>query len=112
MKIFNGYLDEIRSEVNISSEELTENDIDSKILLNGCKKFNWKIEKCERFLKHCKRNNQCPIGCPSGSKQSMNVTYHKKLHENGINIVHSCYVDKIESSNDKAVFLIAKNKNR
>ncbi len=107
---FNSYLDEIRSEINISSEKLTENDLDSKILLNGCKKLNWKIEKCERFLKHCKRNNQCPIGCPSGSKQSMNVTYHKKLHENGINIVHNCYVDKIISSSDKAVFLIAKNK--
>ena len=107
---FEMYLKEIRSEINISSVELNEVDKDSKVLLDGSKKFNWKIEKCERFLKDCKRNNLCVIGCPSNSKQSMNETYHKKLHENKIDIIHSCEVNKIVFSNGKATHLFAKNR--
>ena len=70
---FEMYLKEIRSEINISSVELNEVDKDSKVLLDGSKKFNWKIEKCERFLKDCKRNNLCVIGCPSNSKQCFDL---------------------------------------
>ena len=107
---FKMYLNEIRSEINVTSVELKDIDKDSKVLLDGSKKFNWKIEKCERFLKDCKRNNLCVIGCPSNSKQSMNVTYHKKLHENKIDIIHSCSVNKIIFNNGVATHLIAKNK--
>ena len=47
------YLNEIRSEIYVTSVELKDIDKDSKVLLDGSKKFNWKIEKCERFLKDC-----------------------------------------------------------
>jgi len=107
---FRMYLNEIRSEINITTVELKDTDKDSKILLDGSKKFNWKTEKVERFMKDCKRNNLCVIGCPSNSKQSMNVTYHKKLYENNIDIIHSCSVHKIIFNNGLATHLIANNK--
>ena len=52
----------------------------------------------------------CPIGCPSQSKQSMNVTYHKKLKTNAVDILYNCKVEKIFARGDKADYLIAKDK--
>ena len=77
------YVNEIKKEINIETLEFDFlNDKDSLKLFESSKKLNWRIEPCERFLKNCKRNNQCPIGCPSSSKQSMNETYLKKLLRN------------------------------
>ena len=106
---FNNYLKEIRNEINISTQDLTLKDNDSKKLYDGCKKLNWKIEKCERFLLNCQRRNMCPIGCPSKAKQSMNVTYHKKLHNKNIDIIYNCKVEKIFTNANSGNYLIVRN---
>jgi len=107
---FNNYINEIKNEINISTEELTSKDVDSKKLYDGCRKLNWQIEKCERFLSNCQRRNMCPIGCPSKAKQSMNVTYHKKLNANNINTIYNCKVEKIFTQGNKADYLIVRDR--
>ena len=111
-KTYKAYSDEIRSEISISKEKLTSRDKDSKKLLDGANKLNWKIERCERFLKNCNRNNMCPVGCPSESKQSMNVTYLKELIANGIDVFFNSEVIKIDVRNSKASSLLMINNNK
>ena len=48
-KDFKKFLNEIKLEMNINTENLTSRDGNSKFLLDRYKKINWKVEKCERF---------------------------------------------------------------
>ena len=91
---------ELRSEIGVSKEAMSEKDGASKILVNIATKKNLKIEKCERFSD----------GIAGSEKNNMNKTYHKKLFKNDIDIIHDCKVLKILHKNGTAYKLIAKNK--
>ena len=97
---FQNLVNEIRDEIDVSTEDVTSKDNDSQFLYERAKKLNWSVEKCERFSN----------GKPPEAKQSMNVSYHKKLHESGVDIIHDCKVTKINSNNGEAKSLIVKNK--
>ena len=100
-------INEIRSEINVEQSNLDSfKDRDSLELKKGSDLMNWKIERCDRFLKNCQRNNMCPIGCPSDSKQSMNNTYLKKV-TNENNIFYNLKVVKIMHKSDFAYLAIA-----
>ena len=71
--------------MNISTENLSSRDNDSKFLLDRSNQINWKVEKCERF-------SSGKIGI---QKENMNNTYHRKIFNNGIDIIHDCKVEKL-----------------
>ena len=99
-KDFIKLLDEIKLEMKISTENLTSKDGDSKFLFDRAKEMNWSIEKCERFS----------TGLEGKEKQNMNTTYHKKLLENNVDIIHNCKVEKITAHNKTARSIEVLNK--
>ena len=80
-------INEIRDEITINTEDLSNIDGDSKLLLDISNKNNLKIEKCERFSSGIKGN----------SKNSMNNSYHKELLKKDIKILENSKVVKIIS---------------
>ena len=59
--------------VGYQDEEGSNNS--SKKLLEIATNLKWSTERVKRAQKGCKNTNQCPVGCPSGGKQSMSRTY-------------------------------------
>ncbi len=99
-KDFQKFLNEIKLEMSINTENLTSRDGNSKFLLDRSKKINWKVEKCERFS----------TGIEGKEKQNMNTTYHKALLNKDIDIICNCRVEKINTSNSFAKSILASNK--
>ena len=97
---FNYLIDEIKSEIQVSTEQLTSLDNDSKILFEKSMKNKWKIEKCERYSR----------GIIGEEKQNMNKTYLNYLSKKGIEIIHDTKVLKINTQNGQAKSLIVENK--
>lgn len=97
---FQKLINEIKSEIKVSTENITNIDGDSKYLLERSKQLNWKVDKCDRFS-----DGKLP-----SSKQSMNVTYHKKILKNNIDIFYNCRVLNIITNNQTAYKLIVENK--
>ena len=89
---FKSLINEIRDEITINTEDLSNIDGDSKLLLDISNKNNLKIEKCERFSSGIKGN----------SKNSMNNSYHKELLKKDIKILENSKVVKIISKGRRA----------
>ena len=99
-KDFQKLLEEIKLEMQVSTENLTNKDGDSKFLFERAKEINWRVEKCERFS----------TGIEGKEKQNMNTTYHKELLKKDIDIIHNCRVEKITIKNNVAKFIEVLNK--
>tara|TARA_B100001123_G_C15343592_1_gene1036062 strand:+ start:937 stop:2412 length:1476 start_codon:yes stop_codon:yes gene_type:complete len=99
-KEFQRFLNEIRSELKINTENLTKKDGDSKYLFEKSKKLDWKIDKCERF-------SSAILG---QEKQNMNETYHKKILKENMDIIYNCKIEKININNRQAKSIVAINK--
>ena len=97
-KEFQRYIKDIKNEMNISLDESTSKNNDSKFLFERSKNLNWKIDSSERFS----------TGISGVAKQNMNNTYHKTLLKNKIDIIYNCKVEKIISKNGIASEVITK----
>ena len=95
---FQRYIKDIKNEMNISLDESTSKNNDSKFLFERSKNLNWKIDSSERFS----------TGVSGVAKQNMNNTYHKTLLKNKIDIIYNCKVEKIISKNGIASEVITK----
>ena len=98
---FQKYYNEIKNEIKISTEKVSPKDLDSQFIFERSNQLNWSVEKCERFSDGLGEVN---------SKQNMNQTYHKKIHENNINIIHDCEVIRIQTKGSIANMLTVKDK--
>jgi choline dehydrogenase-like flavoprotein len=67
---------ELEEELSVITEssKLGEN-VDSSILKDAAQRLGMKVAPARRAVRNCRRKNVCPIGCPSGAKQSMNQTF-------------------------------------
>ena len=73
---FNEYFDIIEKKLNVQYDEFENNyNFNTKRIIFGAKKLNWKIEKSPRAFKNCLNNNDCSLGCPSGAKNSLLNNY-------------------------------------
>ena len=78
----------------------------SQVLVDAAIEKNFKTRKINRALINCKNHNNCPFGCTSGAKQSLDLNYHKKILKLGGQINSNKKVLKIEVENDRASKLI------
>ena len=97
---FQKLYEEIKSEINVSTENITKLDGASEIMSLIANKKKLKIEKCERFSD----------GITGNEKNNMNSTYHKSLLKKNIQIIHDCKVVKILSKNNRAYMITVKDK--
>ena len=98
---FRKLFEEIKSEINISTETSSDKDGSSEIMNKIAIKKKLKIEKCERFSN----------GSQGKEKNNMNSTYLKTLLKRDMDVIHDCKVIKIFTKNNKAFMLMVKDKN-
>lgn len=67
----------------------------SEILKSGAEKLGWKGYYVPRAQKDCVDTNMCAIGCPTGAKQSMIVTYIPRALKAGAKLIPDCQAIKI-----------------
>ena len=96
---FLSLIKEIRDEINICTEKLTEYDGDSEKLYQISKKKGFKVEKCERFSS----------GIINKQKNNMNNTYHKEILKKNFKILSNSRVVKIKTNGNKAYEVEVKN---
>ena len=97
---FQKLYEEIKSEINVSTESVTKLDGASEIMNFIANKKKFKIEKCERFSD----------GISGNEKNNMNSTYHKSLLKKNVQIIHDCKVIKILLKNNRAYMITVKDK--
>lgn len=97
---FQNLFKELRTEIGVSTENLSNKDGASKILVDLFNQKKIKIEKCERFSD----------GVADAEKNNMNKTYHKELFKKNVDIIHNCKVIKIYHKEGIAYKLAALNK--
>ena len=97
---FQKLYEEIKSEINVSTENVTKLDGASEIMNLIANKKKFKIEKCERFSD----------GISGNEKNNMNSTYHKSLLKKNVQIIHDCKVIKILLKNNRAYMITVKDK--
>lgn len=83
-------------------------NIASEILKTGAERLGWKGLYAPRAQKGCVDANMCAIGCPTGAKQSMSVTYIPRALKAGAKLISDCKAVKISTTNNRArgVFVI------
>ena len=74
-KIMSKYFEEYENRMSIGYQDEEGSNNSSKKLLEIATNLKWSTERVKRAQKGCKNTNQCPVGCPSGGKQSMSRTY-------------------------------------
>lgn len=97
---FQKLYEEIKSEINVSTENVTKLDGASEMMNFIANKKKFKIEKCERFSD----------GISGNEKNNMNSTYHKSLLKKNVQIIHDCKVIKILLKNNRAHMITVKDK--
>ena len=97
---FQKLYEEIKAEINVSSENITKLDGASEMMNFIANKKKFKIEKCERFSD----------GITGKEKNNMNSTYHKLLLKKNIHIIHDCKVIKILTKNKRAYMVTVSDK--
>lgn len=70
--------------------------------VEGARKLGMDADYLPRNAKDCEGYGVCSFGCPSGSKQSTNVSYIPEAAKRGAEIYADCKVKKIITENGKA----------
>ena len=91
-------------------ENFEDASASSKVLVNAAIKKKYKTRLINRALINCENRNNCPFGCLSGAKQSLDLNYHKQILKLGGKINSNQKVLKIEVENKRASKLIIYDK--
>jgi choline dehydrogenase-like flavoprotein len=93
----------IDRDLHVSKCELEESEnLDSLKLLKAAEQLGWRCDMATRAAKNCKNSNLCPVGCPTGAKQSTLETYLPRAMQKGARIFSKCRAVKIIHSGMKA----------
>jgi len=101
------YFEELEKKLNVSF--LGKNPPkSSSIMKTGAENLGWKYVEVPRAQRNCIGANLCSVGCPTGAKQSMSVTYIKEGLKNGMKLMPNCKVVKLEKNNNRIKTITAK----
>ncbi len=70
--------------------------------IEGAKKLGMDADYLPRNAKDCEGYGVCSFGCPTGSKQSTNVSYIPEAVKRGAEVYADCKVKKVITENGKA----------
>jgi choline dehydrogenase-like flavoprotein len=86
-----------RVERNISAGPQLEESIgmDSRLMVLGAEKMGWKYTVNRRNQQACVGANNCILGCPTGAKQSMLVSYLPRAFSAGAECLSDVRVEKL-----------------
>ncbi len=78
------------------------------LFIEGARSLGMDADYLPRNAKDCEGYGVCSFGCPTGSKQSTNVSYIPEAVKRGAEVYADCKVQKIVTENGKAIGLEAR----
>ena len=75
---------------------------DQALLKTGAERLGWQVIPNRRNQIHCGGCNQCTLGCPTGAKRSMLVTYLPRALARGARLFADCRVTRITRQGKRA----------
>lgn len=75
----------------------------SRLLVEGARRFGWRVELNPRNQVKCVGSNQCVFGCPTGAKQSTLVSYLPSAFEHGARCLTEVRISEIVIERGRAV---------
>lgn len=92
---FQASLDRISARIGVSTTAITHNT-PNQLLLDGCRKLGYPASAIpQNTAGKAHACGWCHLGCPTGVKQGVHVTYLKEAAQNGAKMVCECEVDRI-----------------
>jgi choline dehydrogenase-like flavoprotein len=103
------YFIELERELNISyqSGDLPKSSL---IMKEGAEKLGWKYKQVPRAQKNCTGINLCAVGCPTGAKQSMSVTFIPKGLQAGMKLESKLRIDYLHVENNRIIHVVGRIK--
>ena len=98
---------EVENVVGAKEEPIGPGNRDSELLIEGAKNIGMEYEVSKRTMKDCRNSNRCPMGCPTGAKQSVLFNYLKTAVDHGARIFSGLRATRILSHGRKAHTVIA-----
>jgi len=92
----------VEGRINVAYPDPGSIGRDQALLKEGADRFGWKIIPNLRNQVHCGGCNICTLGCPTGAKRSMLVTYLPRALATGARLFADCRVERITRRGKRA----------
>ncbi|WP_328868907.1 GMC family oxidoreductase [Streptomyces sp. NBC_00287] len=92
---FDTYLDEVERTLRVARQPLDVIGTNGRIALAGAKELGWDAAPLRRNAPGCKGSCQCVVGCPTGAKQSVQLSVLPDACASGARIVTGARVRRI-----------------
>ncbi|MFI6359063.1 GMC family oxidoreductase N-terminal domain-containing protein [Streptomyces sp. NPDC050743] len=92
---FDMYLDETERTLHVATQPLDVLGNNGRIALTGARKLGWQAAPLRRNAPGCQGSCQCVVGCPTGAKQSVQLSVLPDACAAGARIVTGARVERI-----------------
>jgi choline dehydrogenase-like flavoprotein len=72
----------------------------NRVLLDGCRKLGWEVHSLRRNVRGCFDSGSCGLGCPTGAKQAMAVTYLLDAVHAGAEVIARAQIESIDAASN------------
>ncbi|MFI8829261.1 GMC family oxidoreductase N-terminal domain-containing protein [Streptomyces sp. NPDC053431] len=98
---FGRHLDEVERTLRVSAQPLDVLGRNGLAALAGAERLGWPAGPLRRNAPGCRGSCECVVGCPTGAKQSVQLSVLPDACANGARIVTSAHVVRILSERDR-----------
>lgn len=96
------YFARVEKRINVAYQDPESIGRDNQLLKEGADKKGWKVIPNLRNQVHCAGSNNCAFGCPTGAKQSAQVSYLPRALHFGARIYSNVRVNSIVREGKRA----------
>ncbi|MGH3313117.1 MAG: GMC family oxidoreductase N-terminal domain-containing protein, partial [Streptomyces sp.] len=94
-------LDEVERTLRVATQPLDVLGANGRTALRGAERLGWQAGALRRNAPGCKGSCQCVVGCPTGAKQSVQLSVLPDACRAGARIVTSAFVQRILTEPDR-----------
>ncbi|MGW3264276.1 GMC family oxidoreductase N-terminal domain-containing protein [Streptomyces sp. NPDC001056] len=98
---FDQYLDEAERTLRVATQPLDVLGDNGRIALEGARELGWRAAPLRRNAPGCQGSCQCVVGCPTGAKQSVQLSVLPDACAAGARIVTGARVERILVDTDE-----------
>ncbi|MGV9454483.1 GMC family oxidoreductase N-terminal domain-containing protein [Streptomyces sp. NPDC003635] len=98
---FDGHLDEVERTLRVARQPLDVLGANGLLALTGARELGWRAAPLRRNAPGCKGSCQCVVGCPTGAKQSVQLSVLPDACAAGARIVTGARVRRILTDPDQ-----------
>jgi choline dehydrogenase-like flavoprotein len=91
----------VEERVSVASQLAESVGGDSRLMVQGAEKMGWRYTVNRRNQRACVGANNCILGCPTGAKQSMLVSYLPRAFEAGAECLTDVRVERLLIENGR-----------